>query len=139
MTAMAWRRVFQCAASVAVAVVLTGHSVAAAAAQEPAPREARNLRIIGHSDLNGRGNGGEGLDLEQYADGRRVLFYAHTEAPTCFTTVDVTNPRAPRVLAQVPTLSPQVRCNSLGVSGTTMVVAQNTLLPGPARRRCTRL
>ncbi len=102
----------------------------AASAAEPAPREALNLRIVGHSDLNGRGNGGEGLDLEQYADGRRVLFYAHAGAPTCFTTVDVTNPRAPRVLAQVPTLSPHVRCNSLGVSGRTMVVAQNTDLPG---------
>jgi hypothetical protein len=99
-------------------------------AAEPAPREARNLRIIGHTDLNGRGNGGEGLDLEQYPDGRRVVFYAHTDAPTCFTTIDVTNPKAPKVLAQVPTVSPDVRCNSLGVSGTTMVVAQNTDLPG---------
>ena len=123
-------RVFLRAASGALVVMLAGQSIVAATAGEPAPREARNLRIIGHSDLNGRGNGGEGLDLEQYPDGRRVMFYAHTEAPTCFTTVDVTDPRAPKVLAQVPTLTPQVRCNSLGVSGTTMVVAQNTLLPG---------
>ena len=92
--------------------------------------DAKNLRIIGHNDLNGRGKGGEGLDIHQYPDGRRVLFYAHTAAPTCFTTVDVTNPREPQVLAQIPTVAPHIRCNSLGVSGTTMVVAQNTTEPG---------
>ena len=92
--------------------------------------DARNVRIVGHTDLNGKGNGGEGLDLHQYPDGRRVLFYAHTAAPTCFTAIDVTNPRAPKVLSQVPTVAAHVRCNSLGVSGTTMVVAQNTDEPG---------
>jgi hypothetical protein len=117
-------------ASTAMTVMLVGGLSQVSAAAEPAPREAKNLRIIGHTDLNGLGNGGEGLDLEQYPDGRRVMFYAHTDGPTCFTTIDVTNPRAPKVLAQVPTLSPEVRCNSLGVSGTTMVVAQNTDLPG---------
>lgn len=120
----------QVLASTAMTVMLAGGWSQASAAAEPAPREARNLRIIGHTDLNGLGNGGEGLDLEQYPDGRRVMFYAHTDAPTCFTTIDVTNPRAPKVLAQVPTKSADVRCNSLGVSGTTMVVAQNTDLPG---------
>ncbi len=92
--------------------------------------DAKNVRIIGHNDLNGNGNGGEGLDLQLYPDGRRVLFYAHTAAPTCFTAIDVTDPRAPKVLAQLPTAAPHVRCNSLGVSGTTMVVAQNTDEPG---------
>jgi hypothetical protein len=116
--------------STAMTAAVAGGVSPASTAAEPAPREARNLRIIGHTNLNGLGNGGEGLDLEQYPDGRRVVFYAHTDAPTCFTTIDVTNPRAPKVLAQVPTLSSEVRCNSLGVSGTTMVVAQNTDLPG---------
>jgi hypothetical protein len=96
--------------------------------------DAKNLRVVGHSDLNGKGNGGEGLDLQQYPDGRRILFYAHTAPPTCFTTVDVTDPAKPRVLAQLPTTAPHVRCNSLGVSGSTtapvMVVAQNTDEPG---------
>jgi len=110
--------------------------VALLCAQTPAPAswvravDARNLRLIGHSDLNGKGNGGEGLDLEQYPDGRRVLFYAHTAPPTCLTTVDVTDPSRPRVLAQLPTIAPHIRCNSLGVSGTKMVVAQNTDQPG---------
>ena len=94
-----------------------------------APR-ASNLRVIGHSDLNGKGNGGEGLDLQQYPDGRRVLFYAHTAAPTCVTSIDVSNPAQPKVLAQIPAVARHIRCNSLGVSGTTMVVAQNSDEPG---------
>jgi hypothetical protein len=130
MNPLAWHRVSRCVTASTLVLALGGYSMAGLTAEEPAPREARNLRIIGHTDLNGNGNGGEGLDLEQYADGRRVLFFAHAGAPTCFTTIDVTNPRAPRVLAQVPTLSQHVRCNSLGVSGRTMVVAQNTDLPG---------
>ena len=93
-------------------------------------RDAKHLRVVGHSDLNGKGNGGEGLDLRQYPDGRRVLFYAHTAPPTCVTSIDVTDPARPRVLAQVPVAYPHIRCNSLGVSGTTMIVAQNTDEPG---------
>src|SRR5262245_33955175 len=40
------------------------------------PVEAKNLRIVGHNDLNGHGNGGEGLALREYTGGRRVLFLA---------------------------------------------------------------
>ena len=35
------------------------------------------MTLIGHSDLNGAGKGGEGLALRQYPDGRRILFLAH--------------------------------------------------------------
>src|SRR5881394_2078191 len=106
-------------------VALAAIVIATLGAQSPKVPDAKNLRVVGHNTLNGKGNGGEGLDLVQYPDGRRVLFYAHTAAPTCFTTIDVTNPAQPKVLAQVPTVASFVRCNSLGVSGTTMVVAQN--------------
>jgi len=105
------------------------------AATAPAPaaatvEDARDIRLVGHTDLNGFGNGGEGLDLVEYPDGRRVLFYAHTAPPTCLSVVDVTDPAAPAVLAQLPTVAPHIRCNSLGVSGTTLIVAQNTDEPG---------
>jgi hypothetical protein len=124
-------------AAIAVAVAA---GVKAQGAGAGAPTSS-NLRLVGHSDLNGKGNGGEGLDLVQYPDGRRILFYAHTAPPTCVTTVDVTDPAKPKVLAQLPTVAPHVRCNSLGVSATTttagrtggapiMVVAQNTDEPG---------
>jgi hypothetical protein len=53
--------------------------------------EASNMRIIGHSDLNGQGNGGEGLILQQYPNGRRILFLAHERAPLCFSVIDVTS------------------------------------------------
>jgi len=90
------------------------------------PLEASNMRIVGHNDLNGKGNGGEGLALTQYANGRRVLFLAHESAPTCFSVVDVTNTAKPAVITQVNTVTSDIRCNSLGLSGTTLVVAHQT-------------
>ena len=84
---------------------------------------ASNMQIIGHSDLNGAGKGGEGLALRQYPDGRRMLFLAHESAPMCFSVIDVTRPEDPKVVAQVPVEAAFVRCNSLGLSGTTLAVA----------------
>src|SRR5690348_15099701 len=40
----------------------------------PPVAAASNMQIIGHSDLNGAGKGGEGLALGQYPNGQRVLF-----------------------------------------------------------------
>ena len=92
----------------------------------PAVQSSSNMQIIGHSDLNGAGHGGEGLALRQYPDGRRVLFLAHESAPMCVSLIDVTKPEDPKVIAQIPVPAPQVRCNSLGLSGTTMAVAHQT-------------
>ena len=94
------------------------------------PLESANMRIVGHTDLNGRGNGGEGLALTQYRDGRRVLFLAHESSPTCFSVIDVTDAARPKVLAQVATVTTDVRCNSLGLSGTTLIVAHQTARVG---------
>src|SRR5262249_62333868 len=69
------------------------------------PLEVSNMRIVGHTDLNGKGNGGEGLALTQYRDGRRVLFLAHESAPTCFSVVDVTNTARPAGVSQVGTVA----------------------------------
>ncbi len=92
--------------------------------------DSRNMRIIGHTDLNGKGDGGEGLDLRQYPDGRRVLFFAHVYAPNCLSIVDVTDPTRPAVLHQMPAFASHVRCNSLAVSGNTLIIAQGTDEPG---------
>ncbi len=89
----------------------------------PAVAEASNMQIIGHSDLNGAGKGGEGLALHQYPNGQRVLFLAHESAPMCLSVIDVTKPEDPKVIAQVPVEAPFGRCNSLGLSGTTLAVA----------------
>ncbi len=89
----------------------------------PAVQSSSNMQIIGHSDLNGAGKGGEGLALRQYPDGRRVLFLAHESAPMCVSIVDVTKPEDPKVIVQIPVSAPHLRCNSLGLSGTTLTVA----------------
>ena len=108
-------------------------AAAQAAAQTPealAAADASNMQIIGRSDLNGTGKGGEGLSLTQYPDGKRVLFLAHESAPMCFSAIDVTKPDAPAVIAQVPVEADFLRCNSLGLSGTILIVAHQTKKPG---------
>ena len=88
-----------------------------------AAAEASNMRIIGRSDLNGVGKGGEGLALRQYPNGQRVLYLAHKSAPMCFSAIDVTKPEQPAVIAQIPVEAGFVRCNSLGLAGNTLIVA----------------
>lgn len=104
-------------------LLLAGLVTAARADPIPKVAESVNMEIIGHSNLNGAGKGGEGLALRQYSDGRRVLFLAHESAPMCFSVIDVTKPEDPKVISQVPVEAPFVRCNSLGLSGTTLAVA----------------
>ena len=124
--------------ALAMSMAVTVHHTATAQRADWARAlEASNMRIVGHSDLNGRGNGGEGLALTQYAGGRRVLFLAHESSPTCFSVLDVTDAARPVVITQVQTISAEVRCNSLGLSGTTLVVAQQTAkmgMPGGGMR-----
>ena len=117
-----------------ISAVAAAAGVAALAHAQPAPwakpLEVSNMRIVGQTDLNGKGNGGEGLALTQYRDGRRVLFLAHESAPTCFSVVDVTNTAKPTVITQVNTITSDIRCNSLGLSGTTLVVAHQATKAG---------
>ena len=98
----------------------------------PAVASSSNMQLIGHSDLNGAGKGGEGMALRQYPDGRRILFLAHESAPMCVSIIDVTRPEDPKVVTQIPVESADVRCNSLGLSGTTLAVAHQTAKQGGA-------
>lgn len=84
-----------------------------------------NLRLAGHSTLNGVGKGGEGLALKRYGS-KEFLFLAHESGPQCFSVVDVTSPAKPVVVKQVPVEAEYVRCNSLGLSGDILVVARQT-------------
>ncbi len=105
--------------------------VPAARADDPlAAASASNMQIVGRSDLNGAGKGGEGLALKQYADGKRVLYLAHESAPMCFSVVDATDPEHPAVITQVPVEAEFVRCNSLSLVGDTLVVAHQVRKPG---------
>ena len=101
----------------------------ASGAEEPADR--KNMVLIGHSDLNGHGDGGEGLAIQQRSDGRRILYIAHEGEKTCLSVVDVTHPEAPVLLNQLPSPAPGVtRCNSLGLSGNVLAVADQTMKAG---------
>ena len=62
--------------------------------------EAKNLKLLSQHDLNGFGNGGEGLALQATRDGRRILYIAHESAPKDFTGIDVTDPKNPQMVVQ---------------------------------------
>ncbi len=88
------------------------------------------MKLLAQHELDGFGGMGEGIAMQQTADGRRVLWMAHESAPKNFTAVDVTDPRRPRVLVQTELPHMKVRSNSLDVSGNLMAVAYQTQLPG---------
>jgi hypothetical protein len=82
-----------------------------------------NMKLLAQHSLNGFGGMGEGMSLQLARDGRRVLWLAHESAPKNFTAVDVSDPRAPRVIAQTELPHAKMRSNSLEVSGELMAVA----------------
>ncbi len=95
-----------------------------AAVAEVTP-DRMNLRLVGHSTLNGVGKCGEGLALKQYVS-RKVLILAYESGPQCFSIIDVNSPAGPVVLKQLPVEADFVRCNSLALSGNVLVVARQT-------------
>jgi hypothetical protein len=95
--------------------------------------ESRNIELVGHNDLNGNGDGGEGLALQRMPDSRRLLYLAHEGQTTCLSVIDVTKPDNPVLVTQLPSPTPGVtRCNSLGLSGNVLAVANQTLNRGQA-------
>ena len=85
--------------------------------------ETKNMRLISQVDLKGHNNIGEGVDLHQTANGRRILYMAHESAPKDFTSVDVTDLANPKVVAQTDLDYHHLRSNSLSIVGDTMLVA----------------
>jgi len=82
-----------------------------------------NMKLLSHHALNGFGGMGEGMAMQLAKGGRRVLWLAHESAPKNFTAVDVTDPRAPKVVVQTDLPHAQMRSNSLEVAGDLMAVA----------------
>jgi len=113
--------------SLSVAFVLAVFAIAPLSAVAQVPADSFHLTLIGHADMT---SGGEGFAMKMTADGRRLLYVAHESAPHCFTIFDVTNPRQPRTVRTIDTASPDVRCNSLDVSGNVLAVAAETKLQG---------
>ncbi|HEX6548057.1 MAG TPA: hypothetical protein VF134_04875 [Candidatus Dormibacteraeota bacterium] len=91
--------------------------------------QSHNMQLLGHLDLDGHGNGGEGISLHS-SGGRRTLYIAHESAPVNFSVIDVTDPREPRMIAQTRLPHDDVRSNSLHVAGDLMAVAYQTKAPG---------
>lgn len=93
--------------------------------------EQKNIVVVSHNDLNGHGDGGEGMAIQQRPDGRRILYLAHEGEKTCLSILDVTHPENPVLLNQIPSPTPEItRCNSLGLSGNTLAVANQTAKMG---------
>jgi hypothetical protein len=115
--------------ALAILAVLACGPIACVGAQAAA--ESRNMVLVGHNDLNGNGDGGEGLALQRLPDGRKILYLAHEAPQRCFSVIDVTKPEAPVLVNQLPSPSPGVtRCNSLGLSGTVLAVANQAAKAG---------
>jgi hypothetical protein len=89
-----------------------------------------NMKLLAQHTLNGHGGMGEGMSMQLAHGGRRVLWLAHESAPKNFTAVDVSDPRAPKVIAQTDLPHAKMRSNSLEVSGDLMAVAYQSAVWG---------
>ncbi len=91
---------------------------------------AHNMKLLAHHELGGFGGLGEGMAMQQTADGRRIMWLAHEAAPKNFSGVDVTDPKNPKLIVQTELPHAKVRSNSLDVVGNTMAVAYQTQTVG---------
>jgi len=99
----------------------------------PQREEARNLQLLSHHDLDGYGNGGEGIALQVTKSGRRILYIAHESAPKDFTGIDVTDPKDPRLVVQTELHRGGIRSNSLALVDDLLLVAyQSSALGTPS-------
>jgi hypothetical protein len=113
-----------------LSLALAVTAVAALLAQSAA--QSKNIVQVSHHPLSvGKSDGGEGLAIQLRPDGRRILYLAHESQRTCLSVIDVTRPEAPELLNQIPSPAPEItRCNSLGLSGNVLLVANQTLKVG---------
>ncbi len=96
----------------------------------PGVRVAQNLKLLARNDLGGTPNAGEGMAMKVTRDGRRFLYLANENPPTCFSVLDVTEPAEPRVVWQLPLPHDQVRGNSLALRGDILLQAYQATRPG---------
>jgi len=89
-----------------------------------------NFKLLGHNTLEGFGGMGEGMSLQLAKDGRRILWLAHESAPKNFTAVDVSDPRAPKIVSRADLPQTHMRSNSLETVGDIMAIAYQTTKPG---------
>lgn len=91
------------------------------------PAEGKNMALLGHSTLNGKGDGGEAMELVEWPGGRKILIFVHQAAENCLSFVDVTDPAKPQVVAYIPSPTPgETQCNGLGRAGNLLAVSNWT-------------
>jgi hypothetical protein len=91
---------------------------------------SHNMKLLARHELAGFGGLGEGMAMQQTADGRRILWLAHEAAPKNFSGLDVTDPKNPKLIVQSELPHAKVRSNSLDVVGNIMAVAYQTQTVG---------
>src|SRR5260370_30475823 len=72
---------------------------------------------------------GEGMESQLDKDGRRILWLAHESAPKNFTSVDVTDPKNPKIVSRADLPESHMRSNSLETVGDIMAIAYQTKEP----------
>jgi hypothetical protein len=96
----------------------------------PSVRIEHNLRLIGHHDLDGASNAGEGLAMKITPDERRLFYVAHENPPMAMSILDVTEPARPELVWKAPVPHDDVRGNSLALHGDRLLLANQTRQPG---------
>src|SRR4030095_13930573 len=86
-------------------------------------QEIKNMKLISHHDLNGYGNAGEGVALQQLPGGRRIFWIAPESTPNNTNPLDVRYLSNPKSVLQTDLLYPYLRSNSLAVLDDLMLVA----------------
>src|SRR6202795_4009368 len=89
-----------------------------------------NFKLLAQNNLGGFGGMGEGMAVQIAKDGRRILWLAHESAPKNFTGVDVSDPRAPKIVARADLPQSHMRSNSLETVGDILAVAYQTTKVG---------
>ncbi len=90
----------------------------------------QNLKLLSHHDAGGAPNLGEGIAINILPSGQRILYVAHEYHPAVFSIFDVSDPRDPKLVWQLPSPHRNVRGNSLALYGDTLVVAFQCDKPG---------
>src|SRR6202047_1653178 len=89
-----------------------------------------NFKLIAQHALDRFRGMGEGMAIQIAPDGRRILWLAHESAPKNFTSVDVTDPRNPKIVSRAGLPQSHMLSNSLETVGDIMAVAYQTKEPG---------
>jgi hypothetical protein len=93
-------------------------------------RLERNLTLLAQHDLGGAPNAGEGIAMKVTRDGRHLLYIAHENPPMAFSILDVSDPRDPRLVWQLPVPNKEVRGNSLALAGDLLLLAYQVTRTG---------